>query len=179
MPVDKSVVDAQLEKLGEFDQWFTKKEIRYLPEVLDEDEEIKAITSGVHEGHTWLIVVTTRRILFLNKKLLYGLEQMEIPLAQITSVSFKTGLMFGEIEVDSAGSKKKIETISKKDVSKVAATISDLVKNIHARANTAQSNHQLDIISQLEKLAELKERGILTEEEFLAQKAKLLGQSNP
>ena len=32
-----------------------------------------------------------------------------------------------------------------------------------------------DIIAQLQKLGELKEQGILTEEEFEAQKAKLLG----
>ena len=32
-----------------------------------------------------------------------------------------------------------------------------------------------DVIAQLQKLGELKEQGILTEEEFAAQKAKLLG----
>ena len=32
-----------------------------------------------------------------------------------------------------------------------------------------------DVVSQLERLAALKEQGILTEEEFAAQKAKLLG----
>ncbi|RKY81898.1 hypothetical protein DRP98_09690 [candidate division KSB1 bacterium] len=175
MPVDKSVIDEQIKKLGEFDQWFTKKEIKYLPEVIDEGEEIRAMTSGYYEGNTWLVVVTTRRVLFLDKGMIYGLKQMEMPLAQITSISYKTGLMFGEIEVDTAGSKKKIDTISKKDVPKVAKIISDLLKQIHSNANATQASSQLDVISQLEKLAELKEKGILTEEEFLAQKAKLLG----
>ena len=32
-----------------------------------------------------------------------------------------------------------------------------------------------DVVSQLERLAQLKEQGILTEEEFAAQKAKILG----
>jgi len=175
MAVDKKIVDEQIKKLGDFDQWFTKKEIRYLPEILDEDEEIKAMTSGVHEGNTWLIVVTTRRLLFLDKGMIYGLKQMEMPLAQITSVSHKTGLMFGEIEVDTAGGKKKIETISKKDVPKVAKIISDLIKELNNKSNsTNNTDKQLDIVSQLEKLAELKEKGILTEEEFIAQKNKLL-----
>jgi len=175
MSVDKSVIDEQIKNLGEFDQWFTKKEMKYLPEVIDEGEEIKAMTSGVHEGNTWLVVVATRRVLFLDKGMIYGLKQTEMPLAQITSVSHATGLMFGEIEIDTAGGKKKIETISKKDVTKVAAIISDLVKQIHSNANTTQAAQQLDLASRLEKLAELKEKGILTEEEFLAQKAKLLG----
>ena len=34
---------------------------------------------------------------------------------------------------------------------------------------------QVDVVSQLKQLAELKEQGILTEAEFAAQKAKLLG----
>ncbi len=175
MPVDKSVIDKQLKELGSFDSWFTKKEIRYLPDVIDEEEEIKAITSGLHEGNTWLIVITTRRILFLDKGMIYGLKQMEMPLTQITSVSHKTGLMFGDIEIYTAGGKKKIETISKRDVPKVAAILSDLIKQVHYNRNPSQPSQQPDIVSQLEKLAELKEKGILTEEEFLAQKAKILG----
>ena len=34
---------------------------------------------------------------------------------------------------------------------------------------------EVDVASQLERLADLKDQGILTEEEFAAQKAKLLG----
>ena len=34
---------------------------------------------------------------------------------------------------------------------------------------------EVDVVSQLERLADLKDQGILTEEEFAAQKAKLLG----
>ncbi len=177
MAVDKAIIDKQIEKLGDFDQWFTKKEIKYLPQVIDEGEEIKAMTSGFHNNNTWLVVVTTRRIIFLDKGMIYGLKQMEMPLTQITSVSYKTGLMFGAIEIDTAGGKKTIDTIDKKDVTKVAAIISDLLKNIHTDAKTGESKQaqQTDIISQLERLAELKEKGILTEEEFQAQKAKILG----
>ncbi len=34
MAVDKSVVDEQIAALGDFDQWFTKKERNYLHEVM-------------------------------------------------------------------------------------------------------------------------------------------------
>lgn len=37
------------------------------------------------------------------------------------------------------------------------------------------SNNGEDLVEQLKKLAELKDQGILTEEEFATQKAKLLG----
>ena len=42
----------------------------------------------------------------------------------------------------------------------------------HQLRKTAQED---DVITQLERLAALKDQGILTEEEFAAQKAKLLG----
>ena len=174
MPVPKEVIDEQIKKLGDFDQWFTKKEIKYLPQVIDEGEEIKAMTSGLHEGTTWLIVVTNRRILFLDKGFFYGLKQMEMPLNQITSVSYKTGLMFGTLEVNTAGGTKRIEDISKKDVPKVAAIISELLRNLQSGSSQTQQQNKIDVVSQLERLAELKEKGILTEEEFQEQKAKLL-----
>jgi len=45
------------------------------------------------------------------------------------------------------------------------------------RANSGQSNIiSNDFISQLDKLAEMKEKGILTEEEFAAKKKELLSQ---
>lgn len=175
MAVDKKVVDEQIKALGDFDQWFTKKEMKYLPEIIDAGEQIKAMTSGVHEGNTWLIVATDRRLLFLDKGMIYGLKQMEMPLAQITTLSHKTGLMFGEIEIDTAGGKKKIETIVKKDVAKFADIVSGLVKKVHSNDNVAPSP-QVDVATQLEKLAELKSKGILTEEEFQEQKTKLLSQ---
>lgn len=36
-------------------------------------------------------------------------------------------------------------------------------------------SHTVDVVEQLKKLAELKKQGILTEEEFAAQKARILG----
>lgn len=89
---------GQIESLGKIDKFGTKKEIRYLPEGMDEDETIKGIASGILEGNTWLIVYADRRLLFLDKGMLYGLKQMEISLDSISSVTHKTGIMFGSIE---------------------------------------------------------------------------------
>ena len=45
----------------------------------------------------------------------------------------------------------------------------------YAQAAPAAAPAEDDAIAQIEKLGELKEKGLLTEEEFAAQKAKLLG----
>lgn len=175
MPVDKQIVDKQIAQLGHFYKWFTKKERNYLHEVMTPGETIHAMTSGFLDGNTWLVTVTDKRVLFLDKGIIYGLKQMELPLSHISAVSHKTGLLFGKIEVSSAGGTKVISQIQKKDVAKVAQIISDLVNSPkETQTPSAQAGAKEDIVSQLERLANLKNQGILTEEEFNQQKAKLL-----
>ena len=177
MPVEKRVVDEQLRALGHFSRFFTRKEIKYLPEVLSEGETIRGFTSGACDENTWLIVVTDRRLLFLDKGLIYGLKQMELPLHQISAISHETGLVFGEVHVSTAGGTKKINRVPKKDVLKIAQIMSDLLKPASRTQEPAPAGDNADdVVSQLERLAALKEKGVLTEEEFQAQKAKLLAE---
>lgn len=44
-----------------------------------------------------------------------------------------------------------------------------------AEASPAPAAGQVDVVDQLKRFAELRDQGILTDEEFAAQKAKLLG----
>ena len=87
------------------DQFFTKKELNYLPEILSDGEQILAFTSGLMDGNTWLLTLTDRRIIFLDKGIIYGLSQAIIDLDKVNSISFKTGLFFAEI-VSGSESKK-------------------------------------------------------------------------
>lgn len=177
MPVEKKIVDEQIERLGDFDKWFTKKERNYLHEVINPGETIHAMTSGLLAGNTWLVTITNKRVLFLDKGLIYGLKQMEMPISQISAVSHKTGIMFGKLEISTAGGTKEIGQIEKKDVPKIAQIISDLVNNYReAKSSSVGGSDKIDIVSQLERLSSLKNQGILTEEEFNQQKAKLLSQ---
>ncbi|MFA6433918.1 MAG: PH domain-containing protein [Elusimicrobiales bacterium] len=174
MPVDREVLDAQLAALGDFDKWFTRKERRHLHEVLTPGETIHAITSGLLDGNTWLVTVTDRRVLFLDKGIIYGLKQMELPLSHVSAVSYKTGLLFGKIQVSTSGGTKLIEMIEKKYVSKVAQSISDLINKMKTPAHSAEAAGRNDVVSQLERLAALKRQGILTDLEFAAQKTRIL-----
>ncbi len=175
MPVTKEIIDEQLKRLGNVNQWFTRKEIKYLPEVIDESETICAITSGLYNGNTWLIVVTQKRVLFLDKGMLYGLKQVEIPIKQISGITHHVGLVLGKIEVASSGTIKVIEAIKKEDVGRVAYVISELVSMSSQTSFAERDEPKDDSISQLERLAKLKEQGIINEDEFIQQKKKILG----
>ncbi len=172
-----SEVKKQIAELGQIDDFGTKKEIRYLPEILFPDEKIKALTSGLMNGNTWLITCTDRRIIFLDKGMVYGLEQVETPLDKINSITQKTGLLYGEIAIWDGASQMKIENAQKGSVKPFVEAVN---KAIHEQKQVNNQPHvvqqaQVDPAAQIEKFAELKEKGIITEEEFTAKKKELLG----
>ncbi|MEW6056412.1 MAG: PH domain-containing protein [Bdellovibrionota bacterium] len=172
MPIEKQLVNEQLKAIDDFHRFFTSREIKYLPEVLSENEIVNAITSGFYQGKTWIVVITNARIIFLDKGWFFRLRQLDLPLSQVSSVAQAIGVFFGEIEVSTPAGKQKISSIPKKDVIKVSSILSGLIHKL----NTKQPAHsgRMDLAAQLEKVASLHERGFLTEQEFEASKKKLL-----
>ena len=160
--------------------FWTEKEIRALPEILDNDEKIKAVTSGMLDGATWLAVCTSRRLIFLNRGMIYGLRQIQFPLDRIQSIDHEFTIFFGSIRVWDGASAFSIGLVLKSSILPFVRATEEAMFTTRKTQATAAHNHSshapaIDVASQLAKLAELKERGHLTEEEFQAQKKKLLG----
>ena len=173
MSVDKQVVKQQLHELGDFHRFFTSREVSCLHEVLTGGEVIHAVTSGFFDGHTWIVVVSNIRILFLDKGMFYGLKQVDMPLNKISSISQKTGFFFGEIEVASSSGSKKITSIPKRNVLKVSSILAGLIHGDTAKAAPLRER-ATDLATQFEKLDSLHQKGALTDDEFRMSKAKLL-----
>ena len=172
----KAEYDRIAKELGD-DQFFTKKELNHLPEILIDGEQVLAFTSGLMDGNTWLITLTDKRIIFLDKGMVFGLKQTVIDLDKVNAVSGETGLLFGKISIQDGASTRTIENVWKKTVVKFTNKVRDAIeaRKATSRPQTATAPAGVDIASQLERLAALKEKGILTQEEFNQQKAKLLG----
>lgn len=166
-------IEDQIKALGKIDTFGTKKEIKSLPEILRSNESIKALTSGFYDGKTWLIVCTNFRLIFLDKGMIYGLKQIDIPLDKVNSVLCETGIFFATVVVWDGASKVLIENISKNEGKEFTNKINDSLHEYKQKPIQTISTG-VDVTSQLIKLAELKEKGILTEEEFLLQKKKIL-----
>jgi hypothetical protein len=161
------------------DQFFTKKELNHLPEILMEGEQVLAFTSGLMDANTWLIVLTDHRVVFLDKGLIYGLKQISVNLDKINAVSGSTGIMFGEIRIEDGASERIIKNVWKKTVVAFTNKVRDALQAAR-KSSAAPTQAQAapapvdDVVSKLERLAALKERGILTDAEFADQKARLL-----
>lgn len=172
-------IKAEIAALGEVDLFGTAKEVSHLPEILHDDENIKYLTSGLMDGTTWLVVCTQKRVLLLDHGFLFGFKQSEMNLENINSISFQTGLLFGAIEIWHGGARMLIENCDKKTVKPftdaVNAAMQAIKKGQGSASQAPVTSSSDDVVSQLERLAALLEKGILSQEEFQAQKKKLLG----
>ena len=115
----------------------------------------------------WTNITVDNGILSLKR----SRQEKNIPLNMITSVSvFKAtyDLPFVEksVQIFSQGSKHTIKRLAK-------AKANELKKIILEHQNN-QGQGNVDSISQLEKLAALKEKGVINQEEFEAKKKQLL-----
>ncbi|MCA3734255.1 MAG: PH domain-containing protein [Phenylobacterium sp.] len=173
----KKELDAEWQRIAKLsgdDQFFTKKELSHLPSILSSGEHVIAFASGLMDGNTWLIALTDRRVLFLDKGLLYGLKQVAVDLDMVRAVSGKTGMLFGKIQIDDGSSNRTIEHVPKATFLPFTNMVRDAIEARKSSRNPAPVAAPLDVVSQLERLGELRDRGVLTESEFLEQKAKLL-----
>ena len=176
MAVPKKIVKKQINDLGAFDSWFAKKEIaQYLPEVLCEGETILFMTSGTYDRDTWLITVTDTRLIFLDKGMLFGFKRHELPYEQMRSISYSLGLTLASVSIDTSFDIVRIDNLQKTEALKLTELVSSYIRNLQTKKAPERTRAAVnDIVSQLERLAVLKEKGILTDREFAEQKAKIL-----
>ena len=61
----RSDLDNRLRELGIYSDFYYRKELKALTQVLGEYEKLNCLLTGVHEGNRKLVAVTDRRILIL------------------------------------------------------------------------------------------------------------------
>ena len=173
--MDIETVLKQFKEAGVSDTFGTKKEVKYLPNILFDDEIVQYATSGFLITNTVLVVLTQKRLLFVDKGFLYGVRTTEIPLDMVNGVSYSKGIFLGEISVMNGAAAVSIKNVTKDTVEIMSNAIkvcSDKYKkSLHSNSNSSSTSTADEIL----KLKELLDAGILTEEEFSAKKKQVLG----
>ncbi|HEU5211013.1 MAG TPA: PH domain-containing protein [Longimicrobiales bacterium] len=127
MPLDRGIIDQQLQELGEGNRWWDQREMRDLPAVLGADERILAIARGRIARvrvlrRSWLIIVTDRRLLCLRSAGGGGWRQVDVPAKQITRVALRIGPMHGRVRV-TAGDRNLRLLVPRSDAYKLATAL--------------------------------------------------------
>ncbi|MNJ84805.1 hypothetical protein D3C87_22650 [compost metagenome] len=159
-------------KLSSVSNFLGRREINELPSILAPTEIIDNIVQGTYNNGEGILVSTNRRLLFVDKGMLFGLKVEDFPLDKISSIQYETGLLLGSIKIHTSGNLAKIENIEKASSRSFAEFVRDKLSQPKDTPTTVVS--EPNVLDQLEKLAKLKENGILSEDEFAEQKKKLL-----
>ncbi|MCX6325063.1 MAG: PH domain-containing protein [Bacteroidia bacterium] len=150
-----------------------------MEEHLDNGEKIHESIFGVYEGKLMgtdvirdgIFVATEKRVIFYAKKLM-GYDLESFPLRNISSVERSKGLMGHKVTIIVSGNEATLKWINQGEVSSFIEYLNDRIGN---REPTSKNfPDKSDIPDQTEKLSILKNKGILTEDEFTKKKNELL-----
>lgn len=159
-------------------QFGGKREIKRLEGHLHGGEEVRILAKGRYENAYGIVALTTQRLMFLKEGLM-GNTLEDFPLDKISSVQSKAGMLMGELKIYSSGNSSIIDQIPKQDQRMIAEALRQRIATSDAAPSTPNASHpvapQIDVAEQLTKFAALRDQGVISEEEFAAQKSKLLG----
>jgi hypothetical protein len=150
------------------------REIKRLTEHLWEGETVERMTTGVYGNGTGLIVLTDRRLLFVQDGVM-SKKSEDFPLDKVSSVQWGSGLLLGAITIFASGNKTEIKNVNKDDGKEIVDLVRAHLSAPKTEPSPGAGPVQPDIIGQIKQLGELTEAGVLSQEEFEAKKAELLG----
>lgn len=152
-----------------------RRELHKLPEHLWEGETCEMVLKGTYGGGNGILALTNQRIMFLKEGIINSKSE-DFPLKNVSSIQFKKGTLFGSITIFASGNKAEIGNLDKVNgqdfVDEVRQRISAVASS---PVNAPPAPTAPDPLDQLKKLAELRDAGVLTPEEFAVQKTKILG----
>lgn len=170
--MDQKAIKARLKELG----WAGHQvngvvgDIVGAAKLLEADETIEQAVSGSLNKSKGLFLATNKRIVFVNQGFT-KLQTESFRYDKISSVQYDRGFLNAAVALNIAGQTVRIDGIP----NAFGTTFSEYIRQrIEAPTAAAAPAAGGDVVSQLERLAELRAKGVLTDEEFQAQKQKLL-----
>lgn len=174
------------------------EEVNELDKVLDPNERLIAIAECINlrNNREGIIFSTQWRVIFMDKKFLGGVVKNEYTHKDITSLDQAENLLYSVLRVNTRGGTVEFKLHNKSDGRSFCDTVNGQIREpertsyqqpvqpqsfyqsspspaSQSISNTPKGSTE-DIFEQLEKLGKLRQMGVLSEEEFSVQKAKLL-----
>jgi hypothetical protein len=148
-------------------------------------KQIELFENGLMEGEKLLgvgasnpkpteqIYVTDKRIIVHKIEGIFKNEKVEIPLSSVSSINTTVKGLGASIEVVASNNEAFVAKLHIHIAQELKSLIDSL---LHPNSiQTASSNTSIDIADQRKKLTDLRDSGVLTDEEFNAKKKQLLG----
>lgn len=124
-----------------------------------------------------LLLITSKRAMFYATMMFGRYDQIVFPYDQISSVYCHKGMIGDELQLQVASDRVTIHNIPKGEGDVAAQNIRDMVGTMKAQPTASvvvSAAPQIDIADQIEKLGKLREKGLITNEEFERKRSELL-----
>ncbi|MDX1545599.1 MAG: PH domain-containing protein [Rhodothermales bacterium] len=152
-----------------------------LKEHLDPGEEPKVWVAGVSDIESMgretessaVLLATDRRVFFYCMRGLGGYDMETFPFGNISSLETSKRMGLDAVRLFATGNQAELRKI-------LDDSFEEFVRYVRSQiGKKEQVLAPADAVDQLAKLGELREKGVLTEEEFAAKKQELLAQGAP
>ncbi len=144
---------------------------------LKPDETPLIVVQGWFDDKGGVLAATDQRVIFAGKLLFTSIIK-DVPYSKLSSVLYESGLVHSKVKLEFSGGKMEVKQIEKKYGKELVDIVKAQLDKKEETPSTSVGNSASmvadGLYEKLNKLAELKERGILTDEEFVAEKKKLL-----
>jgi hypothetical protein len=161
----------RLSRISKVGGWL---EFRHVRNYLTPTETVLEIGQGTWGRDAGLVVLTDERLFFFDKTLV-GATIAEFPLPAITSVAVQKRLTGESLAITVASNVSVITGMMHGQADALVRSFRDAKAKATATPAQAVIHQASSDADELAKFAALRERGVLTEEEFAAKKAQILG----
>lgn len=166
-------IKQQISAIDGVDNFFNQKELEELSAILRDDEVIKKALRGSFLDRVGLLLATDKRAIFVYKDFLGSLKMEDFAYENIAKIQSNSELFMGEILIYPSENRAKICDIQKEQLEDF---VNFVKSNIQDENPQTQNTKEDDWISKLERLNALKEKGVLSEYEFLLEKNKIMNE---
>lgn len=172
---DQGVAEA-VARLDRVSKLFGRKELRHLPLILEPTERVEALAQGEFAKKQGIIILTTQRLVFFEKSLMGRETLEEFHLASVSSLSVKKGLGGEKLVVHASGHEYEIKRVMHGQIDGLMSRFRALKHGAGAApAPAAEAASGIDPMTQIERLGELRTKGLISDEEYESKKQELLG----
>lgn len=162
------------------DSFGTKKELKVLPEYLENDEVVFALASGIMSQtktsnsfdwgtNTWLVVLTNERFLFLDHAMLTkSVDTQSVRHDSVQAVSASQGLVLGKIQVDLGSRVIVIDNCQKAAVRVIADLANKWLRELKKKSRIPSTGISNDGLQQMQELVNLSKLQIKNQEKIIS-----------
>jgi hypothetical protein len=170
-------VKTQIKSLEGTNRLIDSKEINELPSILEDGETVKRLVKGSYEQRNGILVATNKRLIFIHKGVLFGFGTEDFTYDRLTAIQYKLDSTFGTINILTSDDRMDIQRIDKDQTIAFSKYVREKIARFGKTSSNTTSeklNVSLTIADQIKKLADLRDAGLLTDEELLVHEQKIL-----